>query len=473
MIAAIVVGTALPEGTTFEIVFNLCVGLSLVVAILVGLRRVPHGERAPWRLFAVGLLLTALAAVADGQGADLLPGDGPDIADALYLAFYPAIGTGLALMIRLSRRRTDWAALVDAATVTAGLGLLAWVYAIGPALWDDSVGLASRLVTIAYPIADLVLLAITIRLLRSNGREGRRAPTLVALAVVGYLAGDWVWMVLPHVNEAWAGNRWVGQVISADYELSVLVLTTAIAWPQVRGDGLGASAVSQLTRPQLAVLTAAVMISPALLIAQQLSGDVTNGLAIAVGSAIMFSLVMARFTQLLKQAERQARTVSALSRTDELTGLPNRRAWNDELPRLLEQARSARAPVVVSMIDLDHFKRFNDTYGHPAGDRLLSAAADAWSAELRDGDVLARYGGEEFIVVLPGASLPRATAALERLRMVTPAGQTFSAGQAQWDGTETSEALIARADVALYAAKAAGRDRICTAEPAGESYAVS
>ncbi|MCO8277035.1 GGDEF domain-containing protein [Actinoplanes sp. TRM 88003] len=469
MAVTVLAGSLLTDGSPAELTVSLGTGLSMAAAILIGLRRVPHGERAPWRFFALGLLLTALASLADGQGADVLPGDGPDLADALYLAFYPAIGIGLILMIKLSRRRTDWAALVDAATVTAGLALLAWIYAIGPALRDDTVGLAARLVTIAYPIADLLLLAITIRLLRSNGREGRRAPTLVAAAVLGYLAGDMAWVIVPHVNEAWADVAGVGQVINTVYELSVLVLTMAIAWPQVRGDGQGAASVSQLSRVQLAVLTAAVMISPALMIEQQLTGGITNGLAIAIGSAIMFLLVMARFTQLLKQAERQSRTVSALSRTDELTNLPNRRAWNDELPRVLERARSARAPVVVSMIDLDHFKSFNDTYGHPAGDRLLSAAAAAWSAELRDGDVLARYGGEEFIVLLPGTDESKATAVLERLRAVTPAAQTFSAGLARWDNTETSEALIARADSALYAAKAAGRDRILAAE----AYAVS
>ncbi len=179
---------------------------------------------------------------------------------------------------------------------------------------------------------------------------------------------------------------------------------------------------------------------------------------------------MARFTQLLRQAERQARTVDALSRTDELTGLPNRRAWNDELPHVLERARSGGTPVVVSMIDLDRFKNYNDTYGHPAGDRLLSAAAEVWTAELRKGDVLARYGGEKFIVLLPGSTAEQATTVLERLRAATPENQTFSAGLASWDGLaswnglETSESLIARADAALYAAKASGRDRISTAE---------
>lgn len=149
-----------------------------------------------------------------------------------------------------------------------------------------------------------------------------------------------------------------------------------------------------------------------------------------------------------------------LAEVDELTGLPNRRAWSVELPVAIERARRDQAALSIAMLDLDRFKRFNDEYGHQAGDRLLKTAAAAWSGQLRAVDHLARYGGEEFIVLLPGASTELATMVLERLRSATPAGQTFSAGVATWDGNETSEELIARADQALYQAKDAGRDRI-------------
>lgn len=116
------------------------------------------------------------------------------------------------------------------------------------------------------------------------------------------------------------------------------------------------------------------------------------------------------------------------------------------------------------MIDLDHFKRFNDEFGHPAGDRLLKAAAAAWGEELRAVDRMARYGGEEFILLFNGSTADQGTEVLNRLRDVTPLGQTFSGGVATWDGDETADALVARADVALYSAKTAGRDRMVTAE---------
>ena len=149
---------------------------------------------------------------------------------------------------------------------------------------------------------------------------------------------------------------------------------------------------------------------------------------------------------------------------DELTGLPNRRGWTAELSSTLERARRDGSGLTVAMIDLDHFKEFNDEFGHPTGDRLLKAAASAWRGQLRTVDQLARYGGEEFIVLFHGAEVETASEALARLRSVTPSGQTFSGGLARWDGMETSDELVARADRALYEAKNAGRDCVVSAQ---------
>src|ERR687894_2898000 len=111
------------------------------------------------------------------------------------------------------------------------------------------------------------------------------------------------------------------------------------------------------------------------------------------------------------------------------------------------------------MLDLDHFKRFNDSRGHPCGDEFLQRTAQAWQSRLRAADVLARYGGEEFAVALPGSNLADGVAVIDTLRGLVPEGQTCSAGVAEWDGREPAEALVRRADLALYLPKAAGRDR--------------
>jgi diguanylate cyclase (GGDEF)-like protein len=144
-----------------------------------------------------------------------------------------------------------------------------------------------------------------------------------------------------------------------------------------------------------------------------------------------------------------------VANTDPLTGLPNRRAWDAALAGAL----ASTAPLTVAMLDLDHFKQFNDSFGHPAGDRLLRATSAAWRRELRGGDLLARLGGEEFGLLLEGCSATTATEIVERLRSRVPSDQTCSAGIATRAGDEDAGELVARADAALYAAKATGRDR--------------
>jgi diguanylate cyclase (GGDEF)-like protein len=151
------------------------------------------------------------------------------------------------------------------------------------------------------------------------------------------------------------------------------------------------------------------------------------------------------------------------SRTDGLTGVLNRRALDDELHLALLNARVDASPVSIAILDLDHFRAYNDAHGHGAGDALLKACTAGWSAGLRAGDVLARYGGEEFVVVLPGCSAGDAHGLVDRLRRHTPAGQTCSAGVATWDGGETIAELLERAHRALHRAKGQGRDVVCVA----------
>ncbi len=160
-------------------------------------------------------------------------------------------------------------------------------------------------------------------------------------------------------------------------------------------------------------------------------------------------------------------TLEQMARTDDLTSLPNRRAWEQELPRELARAWREDRKLCVAMLDLDHFKDFNDREGHQAGDRLLEQAAGAWQSVLRPYDVLARYGGEEFAVILPSCALEDAMRLVERLRAVTPRGESCSAGIAEWDGDEQPETLVGRADAALYRAKRSGRDRTVAAPTIG------
>lgn len=157
--------------------------------------------------------------------------------------------------------------------------------------------------------------------------------------------------------------------------------------------------------------------------------------------------------------------VEDLAETDSLTGLANRRGWDQRLRQEVALAERDGEPLSIALLDLDQFKAFNDAHGHQAGDRLLCQAAAAWSQSVREVDLLGRYGGEEFAVLLHRCDAARATEVVERMRASTPGSQTCSAGIAGRRPGEDTESLLARADRLLYAAKAAGRNRSLTLPP--------
>ena len=160
-----------------------------------------------------------------------------------------------------------------------------------------------------------------------------------------------------------------------------------------------------------------------------------------------------------------------MARRDGLTGLVNRRAFDEALAQELERGARTGSPVGLLLLDIDHFKRLNDEHGHQTGDEVLRVVGRVLAECARTYDVVARYGGEEFVVILPGVDDDDALAAAERLRTAvldapTPVPVTISAGAASAPPeAEDSTALIGRADEALYAAKARGRNRVCAARP--------
>lgn len=152
---------------------------------------------------------------------------------------------------------------------------------------------------------------------------------------------------------------------------------------------------------------------------------------------------------------------------DRLTGAWNRRHFETVVAAETSLARRRRAPLSLILLDLDHFKRINDVYGHPAGDTVLAGAVAAFRPVLRASDVLVRWGGEEFMVLSPATSLEGALRLAERLRIaleaaVFPAAEpvTLSAGVADYMEGESVEAWVGRADKALYQAKAGGRNQV-------------
>ncbi|HEX6262837.1 MAG TPA: GGDEF domain-containing protein [Actinomycetota bacterium] len=164
-----------------------------------------------------------------------------------------------------------------------------------------------------------------------------------------------------------------------------------------------------------------------------------------------------------------------LAATDALTGLPNRREWDELLSSHLRFAGRLGYRICVAMLDVDDLKGFNDSRGHAAGDEALRSIARAGRTVLRGTDVLARVGGDEFGLLLPTCDPEGASEIMGRLRHAIAADVTVSVGVAVWDGDEGADALMLRADVALYRAKRMGRDRVELAEvrPGREARALS
>lgn len=202
-------------------------------------------------------------------------------------------------------------------------------------------------------------------------------------------------------------------------------------------------------------------------------------LGIALFFAIFFIYPMIR-RQTKEEGKLRAMTVSLSARsqtleqaalTDGLTGMQNRRYFDDALKEYLEEFRRIDKPVGLMILDLDHFKQVNDTHGHDIGDEVLRAVAECLKALTRYHDVVARLGGEEFAVVAPNLDNDRLVKLAERIRraiatMPVMAGNvrlrvTASVGLAVWDGKETAEDFFRRADRMLYEAKRLGRNRVC------------
>ncbi len=179
-------------------------------------------------------------------------------------------------------------------------------------------------------------------------------------------------------------------------------------------------------------------------------------------------------TAILDNLKQQAQ-LKAISTIDPLTGLHNRRWMNEMFLRQIDRCAREAKPLALAVVDIDHFKAVNDTYGHLGGDQVLVKVARAMQQHFRPTDLLARYGGEEFCVLLPDTTVDMGAMALDRLRASLAEAThtledgrtltvTISGGVAQWRAGWSLEDLVSAADAALYRAKREGRNRVLTAE---------
>lgn len=268
---------------------------------------------------------------------------------------------------------------------------------------------------------------------------------------------------------------------------AVLFLLGGLAWMAAtpeRGmtrisvlDSLGGALARRLLLPSM--LLPLLIVASGLLMQGWLGvSDATMRILSAVltgGIAASMVWWVANLLDRIQREHHAAERFRESSERDGLTGLPNRRALDASLARLLAGRRAADAHFCMLMIDLDFFKSYNDSFGHLAGDEALRITARLLREALRPGDVPARYGGEEFAALLPRSRAADARQVAERIIARFRAENwplrpvTVSVGVAEASAGDDADSLIARADGALYAAKRGGRDRVELAGPAEES----
>ena len=201
--------------------------------------------------------------------------------------------------------------------------------------------------------------------------------------------------------------------------------------------------------------------------------DIRHSLYLNLFICLVITLIVVYLLNLV--VNRFQYRIEAQATLDSLTGLPNRRGFNLWAFKTLKDAQRDSRPLTAMLLDLDHFKRLNDTHGHLAGDEVLAGFADDLKSCLRQSDIICRWGGEEFIILLNGTDTVSAHEVAEKIRLLAeqhtylfsrePLQVTVSIGLSQVRSDDTLQSLIARADSALYRAKQNGRNQICTEAP--------
>ncbi len=471
-LVAIVAYWVMPAGIAQDVIYEV-VGLSCVAAIAIGVHRHRPARRAPWLLMFAGQLLWTVGDAIDSwyQAVDHITVY-PSLADAFYLGAYPLLALGLLLLIRGRRPRRDVAGLLDSATLTVGLGLLSWVLLARPTFDASSHSLPAAIVGVAYPLADIVLIGMLIRLVTT---PGGRTPAFRLLfgAVLLLVGGDTTSVAL---------SLWSSSSTTA---WDVIWLASYIAW--------GAAALHpsmatlsepshdeqpRFTRGRLGALAVASLVAPGTLALERLTGSTIDVWAVVAGSVVLFLLVVGRMNVAIAQIvaanrdrERLQSSLAYQAAHDSLTDLPNRARAMESIAAALNRTRRSGELLGLLFVDLDGFKAVNDTFGHAAGDEVLKIVAARLRAEVRGGDLVARLGGDEFVVLLEpldteADALPIAERLVAAAARPIPINDRFahigaSVGLAiSQDASADAGRLLHEADIAVYRAKRSGRGRV-------------
>jgi diguanylate cyclase (GGDEF)-like protein len=445
------------SGQFWPVLDNWCVDVFEVTIALLCLAR--YLDKRPGRsvglAMGIGLLAWSIGDVVftfESQGGASPPT--PSAADAFYLMLYPLAYLAIMLLIRGEIRSFKASIWLDGAVAGLGAAAIVCAFVFDTILSSLSGSPAEVATNLAYPVGDLILLAIAVSALVIVPGWPLRLITLVIGCLV-LAIGDTVYLF-----ESAAGTYKSGGPLDASWMTALFFLSLTV-WQRVgvrRSD-------EEAPPPSFVLPTVAVVASVAIMFV----GNWTHVSGVALGLTVAtLALVGVRAALSHRELNELTRTHHHEAVTDELTGLGNRRALTHELEfRLTDPARpdGPDGDLALLMIDLNHFKEINDSFGHPTGDGLLRLIGPRLRSVTRSDDVVARLGGDEFAVLLTGADVEFATSIAERITSeIQPpfevegsslhVGASIGIALSPRHASSATE-LMRCADVAMYRAKAA------------------
>jgi diguanylate cyclase (GGDEF)-like protein len=467
VIAALVV-PVLPSG--FDVTWvPPAIGLASVVALVYGVRshRMDRsllwhvGRPEAWTLLGAGLASIVMAdlvrTITSGAAGPVYPSFG----DAFMLPGYGAVAAGLVLLIRGRAPGRTVDCVVMAGIGALAVALPAWVMIFAPAVARGDITSFTALVTLLWPVLDVAVVLLTSRLMQlSDEHPGAYSYLFLALGTLLIVHCVTAVNVLGGIRHAYHGLE------------APFILVYGLWGLAAMHDSMGSlfepvlRKASSLTRSHFVGLAFVQLLGPVLLAVQRLRGVEVNVATVIFGTALLSALVVGHLVHMVHERSE----LEHAAEHDGLTGLPRPELFNDRVSLAVSAAHQRKGPMAVMFVDLDRFKKVNDSLGHQVGNQLLQLVAKRLRRCVRDGDTVGRQGGDEFTILLPEIKEEedaRRVAEKIRAEFVEPFAigdrrlfVTASIGVALYpqDGLDPFT-LLKNADAAMYRAKERGRDQ--------------